>query len=150
MASIILDFVRANNFYEAFNTIWSYTDMTGDASNTPFHMVLASDCGDTFEDNIDSDGCLNEAVTVDTGFKVDVPLDWKEDGVISRDVVISEDVTITIGDDLHDLKGVFFTVDYDVDNETKDYVIAYLILPYYLIVTNEIIFPKDISLVSVE
>lgn len=146
MSSIIMDFVKSNNFYEAFNNIWDYTMMDGVLANSPFHIVLASDCDDVFENNIDSDGCLNNLVTVDTNFKVKIPIEWKTVANNSRDVVIADDITLTIGQPVHDLKGVFFTVNY----QSKDYVIAYMILPYYLVVTNQIIFPKDTVLVSVD
>lgn len=147
MASIIIDFVRAGNFYESFNKIWDYEDMDGVLATSPFHIVLASDCDDVFENNIDSDGCLNtNIVTIDSGFNIKVPLEWKVAGNNSRDVAVSEDVTLDIGDPHHDVKGIFFTVDY----LSKNYVIAYMILPYYLIVTNQVTLPKDTVLVSVE
>lgn len=154
MASIIMDFVRAGKFYESFNTIWTYTAMDGVLSNSPFHIVMASDCDDVFENNIDNDGCLdirtndnpNGKVTVDTNFKVKVPLEWRVGINNSRDVAISDNVILDVGEDHHDLKGVFFTVDYN----SKNYVIAYMLLPYYLIVTNKVTFPKDTVLVSVE
>ena len=139
--------MKSDNFFEAFNMIWNYADMTGEVATTPFHIVLASDCDDVFQNNLDSDGCLNALVTVDDPtFKLDIPLNWTVAGNNSRDVVIADDVTLTIGEAHHDLKGVFFTVDY----QEKDYVIAYMLLPYYLIVTNKVTFPKDTVLVSVE
>lgn len=146
MSSIIMDFVKTNNFYESFNKIWDCADMTGVLLNSPFHMVLASDCDDVFENNIDSDGCLNELVTVDTGFKVQVPLEWRTVTNNSREIVIADDIILNIGDPHHDVKGVFFTVNY----QSKDYVIAYMLLPYYLIVTNKVTFPNDTVLVRLD
>jgi len=162
MASIVVDFLRADNFYESFNKIWDSADMTGDLETSPFHIILASDCDDVYSNNVDSDGCLdirddelnpNGKVTVETtpvDFKIKIPLDWKVAGNNSRDVVVHADTQLEIGEPHYDVKGVFFTVNRTIDNTTKDYVIAYMILPYYLIVTNKVTFPKDTVLVSVE
>ena len=146
MASIIMDFVKTSTFYESFNKIWDTEDMTGVLQNSPFYIILASDCDEVFENNIDSDGCLNELVTVDTGFKVQMPIIWKTVTNNTREIAINDDIELTIGDPHHDVKAVFFTVTY----QSKDYVIAYMILPYSLIVTNKVTFPKDTVLVSVD
>ena len=141
--SIPFDFVRTPNFLDNMNQTNKFNVSQMDGTTKNFEFVLASNCQDNIEDNLNRSGGLisdNTKISfIDIGTSGRVALNFVNIGGNNRSILSqSTDLVINMGDVNEFLKGIFLR------NRTNPYyVLAYCILDKKIPVTGRFTIPKN-------
>ena len=139
--SIIFDFIRTPNFLNNMNQSGKFNVNKMDGQHKYYEFVLASNCADNIEDNLDGNGNLKTDGTIskiNIGTSGQVILNFTSLGGNNRQIVSqSTNLVIDMGDVNTFLKGVFLR------EISTTYPIAYCIFETAIPVTGTITIPKN-------
>lgn len=136
--SLVLDFSKSPTFFRKWNIDFTVAQMESTSNN--FRLILCSDCYDDFSDCIDANGVLLN--TNDISHTLACSLKYTQTGADNVDITLRNAVTLTLGTDIEELRGIFLC-------NTSNYVIEYCIFNQPLQITNKLVFDADLEFISI-
>ena len=110
------------------------------STSNNFKLIMVSSCYDDFPDCIDGNGVLNSSNTV--SHTLPCSLRWELIDADNANVYLRNEVSVTLGDTIENLRAIFLT-------NANDYVIMYCIFNDTFQITNEMVFEKDYKFFSI-